>query len=109
MTQSPIPLIEANLTFSLKPGEVEFIRKQKAGGTETGKDAGVGGWAGGAGKGMWSENQRPKPGRTPQPVASGQSKCQALNSSESCFGFPQTGHEVAQVFLLSLLQEILIY
>lgn len=51
MTQSPIPLIEASLTFGLKPGEVEFIRKQKAGGRETEKDAEVGGGlAGGAGK-----------------------------------------------------------
>lgn len=72
MTQSPIPLIEANLTFSLKPGEVEFIRKQKARGAETEKDAGVGGgWAGSIGKRILSENWRPKLGRTPQllPVA----------------------------------------
>lgn len=51
MTQSPIPLIEASLAFDLKPEEVEFIRKQKAGGRETEKDAEVGGvLADGAGK-----------------------------------------------------------
>lgn len=51
MTHSPILLIEANLTFSLKPGGVKVIRKEKAGGRENGEDPGVsGGPAGGAGK-----------------------------------------------------------
>lgn len=30
MTQSPVPLIESNLTFSWKPGKVGFLGKQKA-------------------------------------------------------------------------------
>lgn len=41
MTQSLIPLTEANLTFHVKPGKVEDIRKQKAGGREGGEDPGV--------------------------------------------------------------------
>lgn len=55
--------IEASLTFSWKPGAVEFMRRQKAGGRETGKGAGAGGVrAGGAAAGMRSEGRGPRAG-----------------------------------------------
>lgn len=70
MTQSPIPLIEANLAFSWKPGEVEVIRNQKAGGRENGRDPGVsGGLADSAGAGAVVGGLRHEPGGTP--VATG--------------------------------------
>lgn len=58
---------------------------------------------------MWLEGWRQEPGRTTgghcgtTAAANGQSNCQTLNSSESHFGFPQTGREVAEISFLSLL------
>lgn len=97
MTQSPIPLIEANLTFSLKPGEVEFLRKQKAKRLGRMQNWWSAGWQG---KGCGCRVG----GRS---LAKHQSCCQwskqlpAPNSSELHFGFSQTGHEVVEISFLS--------
>lgn len=99
MTQSLIPLIEVNLTCSLKPGKVEFFRKQKA--ERLGR---MQSWwrAGWQRKGCgWRVGDRSR--------AKHQSSCQwskqlpALNSSELHCGFSKTGHEVVELSFLSLL------
>lgn len=75
MTQSVVPLLEANLTFSRKPGEVELMRQQKAGGRDW---AGCRGWRSAAGaQGKECGRAGGRGGQNTAAAARGQSDCPA--------------------------------